>query len=150
VLKARWVRVLHFILLYQLSVNFLDMDNEVRRIFIADDDPDILDILRLMLQTRGYHVLLSNDGSELFEYAEEELPDLVLLDIWMSGIDGRDICARLKKSENTKHIPVLFISANSNIQAITKECGAEGFIAKPFDMEMLLNKVSDLLALQHN
>ena len=121
------------------------MDNGVRRIFIADDDSDILDILKLMLQTRGYHVLVSNDGSQLFEYAPEQLPDLVLLDIWMSGIDGRDICAGLKNNENTKDIPVLFISANSNIQAIAKECGAEGFIAKPFDMETLLNKVDDML-----
>jgi DNA-binding response OmpR family regulator len=125
----------------------LAMDNEARRIFIADDDRDILDILKLMLQTRGYRVLVSNNGSELFEYAPEELPDLVMLDIWMSGIDGRDICARLKNNENTKNIPVLFISANSNLQAIAKEYGAEGFIAKPFDMEILLNKVHDMLEL---
>jgi DNA-binding response OmpR family regulator len=122
------------------------MDNRAKRIFIADDDPDILDILKLMLQTRGYHVLVSNTGSELFEYEAGKLPDLVLLDIWMSGIDGRDICARLKNNAPTKDIPVLFISANSNIQAIAKEYCAEGFIAKPFDMEILLNKVRDVLA----
>jgi CheY-like chemotaxis protein len=122
------------------------MNNGVKRIFIADDDPDILDILKLMLQTRGYHVLVSNTGNELFEFAPEKLPDLVLLDIWMSGIDGRDICARLKNNVYTKDIPVLFISANSNIQAIAREYCAEGFIAKPFDMEMLLNKVHEALA----
>jgi DNA-binding response OmpR family regulator len=126
----------------------MNMNNEVRKIFIADDDPDILDILKLMLQTRGYKVLVSHTGNELFEYAKEELPDLVLLDVWMSGIDGRDICARLKSKDSTKDIPVLFISANSNIQTIAQEYGAEGYISKPFDMEMLLNKVNEVLSLR--
>ena len=123
------------------------MHNGTNRIFVADDDTDILDILKLMLQTRRYHVIVSTTAKELFEYSPDQLPDLILLDIWMSGIDGREICARLKKNETTRHIPLLFISANSNIQSITKECGAEGFIAKPFDMHMLLNKVSEVLKL---
>src|SRR5689334_4903101 len=113
------------------------MDNEVYKVFIADDDQDILDILKLMLKTRGYQVFVSNNGSELFEFTAHELPDLVLLDIWMSGVDGRDICRRLKSNNLTKDIPVIFISANSNIQSIAKEYCAEGYIAKPFDMEML-------------
>jgi CheY-like chemotaxis protein len=124
------------------------MDNEVYKIFIADDDADILEILQLMLRTRGYKVHVSDNGNELFDYATHELPDLILLDIWMSGIDGRDICARLKNNKTTKDIPVLFISANSRIQAITNEYGAQGFIAKPFDMQTLLNKVQDMLALR--
>lgn len=134
-----------FILLYHLLVNARSMDNETKKIFIADDDQDILDILKLMLRTRGYQVQVSNNGSELFEYETEQLPDLVLLDIWMSGVDGRDICTRLKNSPRTKHIPVLFISANSNIDIIASTHCAEGFIAKPFDMNMLLNKVEQVL-----
>jgi DNA-binding response OmpR family regulator len=121
------------------------MNNEVKKIFIADDDQDILNILELMLQTRGYEVLVSNNGSELFNYKPGELPDLVLLDIWMSGIDGRDICARLKQNKHTENIPVLFISANSNIETITRDLCAQGYIAKPFDMEVLLDKVEKLV-----
>lgn len=121
------------------------MENEVKKVFIADDDQDILDILRLMLQTKKYQVTVSKNGNELFEYGPEQLPDLVLLDIWMSGIDGRDICARLKNNELTRHIPVLFISANSNISTIAKEFCAAGYIAKPFDMQFLLKKVHELL-----
>lgn len=122
------------------------MQDELKKIFVADDDPDILDILEMMLQTRGYMVSVSSNANELFDYSQDQLPDLVLLDIWMSGLDGRDICARLKENNLTKHIPVLFISANSNIKAITKEYNADGYIAKPFDMHMLLNTVSDMLA----
>lgn len=122
------------------------MNNDKQKIFIADDDHDILEILALMLQTRGYHVKVSNDASELFEHPSEELPNLVLLDIWMSGVDGRDICTRLKTEAKTKHIPVLFVSANSNIQSIASEYCADGFIAKPFDMDVLLNKINEVLA----
>ena len=124
------------------------MEHEATKIFIADDDPDILEILQLMLRTRGYQVQVSHTANELFDLAQHELPDLILLDIWMSGIDGRDICARLKNDEHTKHIPVLFISANSNIEAIAKEYCADGFITKPFDMDVLLNKVNDMLAMK--
>lgn len=121
------------------------MSTDIKKIFIADDDHDILDILRLMLKTRGYNVCVSNNASELFEYTPAQLPDLILLDIWMSGVDGRDICLRLKNNELTKNIPILFVSANSNIQAITQEYCADGYIAKPFDMDMLLSKVHDVL-----
>jgi CheY-like chemotaxis protein len=123
------------------------MKNEAKTIFVADDDADILDILKLMLQTRGYNVIVSNTANELFEYGPDQLPDLILLDIWMSGIDGRNICERVKNNELTKHIPVLFISANSNIKEITDEYCADGFIAKPFDMNLMLNKVSEVLKL---
>lgn len=121
------------------------MKNGVKKIFIADDDYDILEILELMLKTQGYNVNVSSSASELFEFSAEQMPDLILLDIWMSGIDGRDICIKLKNNDLTKNIPVLFISANSNIEMIAKECKAEGFIAKPFDMDMLLNKVREVL-----
>ena len=121
------------------------MAGDLKKIFVADDDPDILDILRMMLKTRGYAVEVSSNANELFEYRQEELPDLILLDIWMSGLDGRDICVKLKENDNTKNIPVLFISANSNIHTITKEYHADGYIAKPFDMNAFLNTVRETL-----
>lgn len=118
-----------------------------KKIFVADDDKDILHIIRLMLQTKGYTVITSINANELFEYNEADLPDLILLDIWMSGLDGRKICTALKENPLTKHIPVLFVSANSNIEEITEEYKADGFIAKPFEMSQLLNKIHDSLQL---
>ena len=126
------------------------MEHETKRIFIADDDHDILEILELMLKTRGYEVIVSSSAGELFDFTPEQLPDLILLDIWMSGIDGRDICMRLKNNDAMKNIPVLFISANSNIETIAEECYAEGYIAKPFDMDMLLNKVESVISSHAN
>jgi DNA-binding response OmpR family regulator len=120
------------------------MQNNLKKIFIADDDPDILDIIKIMLQTQGYTVITSNNANDIFNY-KEDLPDLILLDIWMSGLDGRDICERLKKNNITKDIPLIFISANSSIEEITKQYHADGFISKPFEMKHLLNVVNDSL-----
>lgn len=121
------------------------MVNAMKKIFVADDDTDILDIIKLMLDTQGYNTQVATNANDIFSLSEEQLPDLILLDIWMSGVDGRDICNRLQQSEVTKHIPVLFISANSDIEAITTNCNATGFIAKPFDMNVLLDKVKETL-----
>jgi DNA-binding response OmpR family regulator len=115
-----------------------------KKIFIADDDPDILEILSLMLRTNKYNVQASADANAIFKY-QQDLPDLILLDIWMSGLDGRDICKRLKENKLTKKIPVIFVSANSNIEEITRDCNAQGFIAKPFEMKKLLKEIDAVL-----
>ncbi|MEI9935040.1 MAG: response regulator [Ferruginibacter sp.] len=85
-------------------------------------------------------------GNDIYKYENNSLPDLILLDIWMAGgIDGREICARLKENGLMKNIPVVFISANSGIKEITEEYNARDFIAKPFEMKYLLNKVHTIL-----
>ena len=122
------------------------MITEREKIFVADDDDDIVHILSLMLQTKGYEVQTSRDATEILTFTPGNLPDLVMLDIWMSGVDGREICRKLKEDPVTRHIPVLFISANANIQEITNESMADGFIAKPFEMEDMLTKVKATLA----
>ena len=96
------------------------MTSETKKIFIADDDPDILAILSMMLRTSKYQVDASTNANDVFKYSNN-LPDLILLDIWMSGLDGREICKRLKEDKLTKKIPVIFVSANSNIEEIVVE-----------------------------
>jgi DNA-binding response OmpR family regulator len=120
------------------------MNNKLKKIFIADDDKDILDIMNIMLQTRRYEVEATTNATDIFDY-KEKLPDLILLDIWMSGIDGREICRQLKTNPLTKNIPVIFISANSSIKSITEEYNADDYIAKPFEMEYFLDKIDYLL-----
>lgn len=122
------------------------MKRNGKKIFIADDDADILQIIAMMLQTQGYEVDISNNAKDIFNYEEEDLPDVILLDIWMSGVDGREICSRLKSGVLTKNIPVLFISANSSIEEISEQFKADGFIAKPFEMDYLLKRISSIVA----
>jgi CheY-like chemotaxis protein len=121
------------------------MEAKEKKIFIADDDADILEVISLMLETQGYKVVTNNNSKDILEYIKDELPDLILLDIWMSDLDGRTICGQLKNNNLTKDIPVIFISANSNIKEITKEYNADGFISKPFEMNHLFYVVNDNL-----
>jgi len=83
------------------------------------------------------------DGSTVLDM-KDELPDLLLLDIWMSGEDGRDICKKLKHTDATKNIPVIMISASRDIKESALESGADDFLAKPFEMNELLEKIEKL------
>jgi CheY-like chemotaxis protein len=129
-----------------LGIKKSEMETQQKRIFIADDDKDILQIMNLMLQTKPYQVETTCNAKNIFDY-RKVLPDLILLDIWMSGVDGREICSQLKKNERTKDIPVIFISANSNIKKIAEQYHADGYIAKPFEMGYFLDKIDDMLSL---
>ena len=111
-----------------------------KSIVVADDDPAIVDALQFMLEEEGYSVRTTVDGQTVSVMFEEE-PDLLLLDIWMSGQDGRDICKALKSQASTRHIPIIMISANKDTEQIAKEAGADDFLSKPFEMEDLLEKV---------
>lgn len=111
-----------------------------KKILIADDDPAILDVLSLFLEDVGYEVETTDDGSTIQE-AQRGYPDLMLLDISMSGWNGRDICAALKSQETTKHIPIILVSANRDTEKIAQEAGADDFLRKPFDLDTVLEKI---------
>lgn len=112
-----------------------------KRVLIADDDPAILEVITLMLEDAGYDSRTTVDG-HTEKIVKKYLPDVILLDIWMSGLDGRTICKSLKKHKLTMHIPIIMISANKDTEKIAKESGADDFIAKPFEMDDLLKKVA--------
>lgn len=112
-----------------------------RKIIVADDDPAICDALQFMLEEEGYEVKTTVNGETIYKM-EKEFPDLLLLDIWMSGQDGRDICKYLKKKQLTKKIPIIMISAGRDIARSAMEAGADDFIEKPFSMDDLLGKVA--------
>ncbi|MBL4675199.1 MAG: response regulator [Mucilaginibacter sp.] len=116
------------------------MSERPKRIMIADDDPGIVDAIEMLLEFEGYEVSSTVDGSTVLDM-RDELPDLLLLDIWMSGDDGRDICRKLKSIPSTKNIPVIMISASKDIEQSARDAGADDFIAKPFEMNTLLQKI---------
>jgi CheY-like chemotaxis protein len=115
-----------------------------KKILVADDDPAIVESTSLILEEFGYEVDSTVDGQTIYKM-EKDFPDLLLLDIWMSGQDGRKICKYLKKSTITQHIPVIMISASRDIKNSSFAAGADDFLAKPFDMEALLTKISKWL-----
>jgi DNA-binding response OmpR family regulator len=115
-----------------------------KKILVADDDPAILHSLQMLLEDEGYQVETTVDGATIGD-AQGFRPDLILLDIWMSGMDGREICRQLKSRDNTKGIPIVMISANRDTEQIARQAGADDFIAKPFDIDELLVKVEQAI-----
>ena len=113
----------------------------MKKILIIDDDEGILSAFEAMLEDEEYTVQTSCTIEPLLSLQKENMPDLILLDVLLSGADGREICKQLKSQEATKHIPIIMISATTNLETLAKNAGAEDFIAKPFDMNDLLEKV---------
>lgn len=111
-----------------------------KKIFILDDDKDILDSMRMVLEFKGYKIDTSANVENLNSISEKA-PDLLLIDLWMSGVDGSDICRQLKDNVQTKHIPVVIISANANIKELSHNCKADGYLSKPFEIDELLSTV---------
>lgn len=111
-----------------------------KKVLVADDDPAILEVIMLMLEDAGYDAKTIVDG-QTERIVEEYLPDVILLDIWMSGLDGRTICKALKKQKSTMNIPIIMMSANKDTEKIAKESGADDFLTKPFEMNDFLSIV---------
>ena len=120
------------------------MESRAKRIMIADDDPGIVDAVEMLLEFEGFEVSSTVDGSTVLDM-KREYPDLLLLDIWMSGEDGRDICKRMKSDVSMRGIPIIMISASKDIKESAMDAGADDFLAKPFDMQDLLTKIDKLI-----
>ena len=110
-----------------------------KKIMIADDDAAIVDVMELILSFEGYEVKSTMKGETLLEI-KDNFPDLILLDIWLSGWDGREICKKLKQNTDSNTI-IILTSASKDIELAAIESGADDFIAKPFDIDYLIRKV---------
>lgn len=116
-----------------------------KRILVVDDSHAILDVLSMALEAEGYEVTTSLTGAG-FRQIERNPPDLILLDVLLSGEDGSEICQRLKSDERTRRIPVILISAHTGLQETARRCGADGFLVKPFHLTDLRAIVGKYLA----
>ena len=117
----------------------------MRKILIVDDSPDILQVMQLLLGNRGFEIEITTHGQETLSRVETFQPGLIFLDIFLVGIDGRDICRQIKSDETTMNIPVILFSANKVKPASIIESLADAFISKPFDIVDLVEKINLLL-----
>jgi DNA-binding response OmpR family regulator len=107
---------------------------------VADDDPGIVEAISLFLREEGYQVEVVMRGNIEAQIVKAQ-PELLLLDIWMSGVDGGEICRRLKEKRSTQDLPIILVSAHKDIEVISRAVGADDYLPKPFDIELLLDKV---------
>jgi two-component system alkaline phosphatase synthesis response regulator PhoP len=118
-----------------------------KKVLVAEDEPDIRGLVAFSLQYAGFVVVEALNGEEAIRKAEEEQPDLILLDVRMPKMNGYEACRQLKSQESTKHIPVIFLSARGQEAEIKHglELGAEEYILKPFAPDELYRRVETIL-----
>ena len=120
-------------------------NNDKHTILVVDDDPDISMMLKLMLEYKGYRVLVLDKPDIIIQTINENDISIVIIDMLLSGLNGTDVCGEIRKHASTAACPILMISAHPNAKKICLEAGADDFIAKPFDMSEILTKISGLI-----
>ena len=114
---------------------------------VVDDNPDIITIVRTILEGKGYNVMSAYSGPELLTRLEEQKPDLIVLDIMMPQMDGLEVLTRLKGAPDTSSIPVILLTAKVQYEDVLGgyKLGADYYITKPFTSTQLLNGINLLL-----
>ena|SRR5688572_6655353 len=121
--------------------------NRPTRILVADDDPSILRLLQLNFELEGFEVQTASDGEEALAKARSSLPDVIVLDVMMPGLDGWEVCRRLKEDEITRDVPVVLLTAlgQEKERRHGLELGAAEYVQKPFDPDRLVDVVKGTL-----
>ena len=122
------------------------MDNNyVKKIVIFDDDEDILSICAYILEEQGWEVHTFTDCNNIAEKVSGVMPSVILMDNWIPDTGGIVATQTLKNTEELKNIPVVYFSANSDIQLLADHAGAETYLAKPFDLDELERTINEVL-----
>lgn len=121
------------------------MNKPDKKIVIFDDDEDILSICIYILEEQGWEVHAFTNCNNIVERIRGIMPDVILMDNWIPDEGGIIATQTLKKDEKLKDIPVIYFSANSDIQLLADHAGAEGYLAKPFDLEELDRVIKEVL-----
>lgn len=118
-----------------------------QKILVVEDDVSLLKLESILLTTRGYQVFSKDNGKDALECVEKEMPDLVLLDIMLPGVDGFEVCRQIKSNPLTSHILVVLLTAKRAREdvAMGKEVKADGYITKPFQTAMVIKTIQELL-----
>ena len=114
-----------------------------KKILIVDDEPDIVETLKFLIESEGFESIIAMDGEEALKKAKEENPDVMILDVMLPKINGYKVCRLLKFDNKYKHIPILMVTARSQEEdkVIGEETGADEYITKPFDINEILQKI---------
>lgn len=118
------------------------MSGEQKVILVVEDDSDILEFLQVLLAQEGYTAVITDQAEDVENLHDNCLPDLILIDVSLSGRDGRDIVKHLKSQQKTRHIPVIIFSAHLDAEETARAAGADDFVAKPFEIDELIAKIA--------
>lgn len=121
------------------------------KILVVDDEADILELVSYNLSKDGFQVIRAQSGEDAVASAQSEIPDLILLDIMLPGIDGLDVCRAIRRNEKTKSIPIIFLTAKGEEADVVAglELGADDYLVKPFSPRVLLARAKAILRRNH-
>lgn len=108
-----------------------------KKVFIFDDNPDILDLCKLILEDAGYEIKTSASSNNIVDQVMAFMPDLIFMDNWLPDLGGIEATQALKNHAELKHIPVIYFSANNDVRALAEQAGADTYLSKPFDIVAL-------------
>ena len=134
-------QVPNFSLHFRFNRGFLNTVKTTRKILLVDDEPDIAKVTEFILKNSGYAVITSSDGALGLDRVRAEKPDLILLDLNIPTMTGKEVCRTLKSDEKLRNIPVIILSASTeNIQRKAMEIGADDYLVKPYESDEMLKK----------
>ncbi|MDQ8005400.1 MAG: response regulator [Pedobacter sp.] len=113
---------------------------------VFDDDRDLLDIYSYLLEEDGYEVVLYSNCNDVVAKMKELLPNIILMDNWIPVMGGVAAIEEIRKEEELRHIPIILVSANNDVEKLAEKAGADGAIAKPFEFSDLLCLIAKLSA----
>ena len=122
------------------------MEEHQKKVIIFDDDEDILSVCTAILEQQGWKVFTFTDCNDIIQKVSKIHPDIIFMDNWIPDTGGVFATQVLKNSETYKHIPVIYFSANNDINSLALRAGAETFLAKPFEIADLTRVINDALA----
>lgn len=131
----------------------LGTNERKEKILVVDDNVQNVELLQEILNVNGYMVTTAYDGIEALEKVSKEMPDLILLDIMMPKMDGYQVCESLRNDEETKDIPIIFVTAKTEVKDWTHaifNMGANSYITKPINAKKLTEKVKSVLKMKHS
>ncbi|WP_443937308.1 response regulator [Pedobacter sp. MW01-1-1] len=108
-----------------------------KKVFVFDDNTDILELCTLILEGAGYEIKTSENANNIEEQVASFMPDIIFMDNWLPDLGGIAATKALKNHPNLKHIPVIYFSANNDISSLAKQAGADSYLSKPFDIKEL-------------
>ncbi len=123
-------------------------NNNMQTILVIDDDPDVRILMSATLQREGYAVDTASGREEALLKLKGQIPSLILLDVLLSGADGRELCRAIKAAEATQHIPVIMYSGHPGAALKFESYGADDFIAKPFNTGDLLARLTRQMSVE--
>ncbi|MBI2590453.1 MAG: response regulator [Candidatus Blackburnbacteria bacterium] len=118
------------------------MIQSIKKVLLVDDDEGIQEAIKALLEHEGFQILIAATEREAVKLIKHKSPEIILMDFLLGSSNGASVAQKLKGNKKTQHIPIIIMSAHHEAKLSAEKCGADDFLAKPFDIDELLEKIN--------